>query len=49
MMKQIFGKRPTTKMDVVIAFGAAIFAAAGAVDRLKQYKSEQETTEENKA
>lgn len=44
MIKKImaqFGKRPTTKMDVYLAAGAAVMAVAHFIDVKKQYKTEQ--------
>lgn len=36
-----FGARPTTKMDVYLAAGAAVMAVAHFIDVKKTYKSEQ--------
>lgn len=49
MLKQLFGTRPTTKMDVILAAGAAVMAVANFISIKKQYQTEQEdTNEENK-
>lgn len=42
MLKDLFGKRATTRVDIVLAFGAAIMAAVKAVDVLNTYKTEQQ-------
>lgn len=44
MLSQIFGKRATTKTDVVIGIVAALAATAKAVSTVKQYKTENDPT-----
>lgn len=46
MFKGLFGSRPTTKSDVVLAAGAAVMAVWKAVDVFNQYKAEQATNNE---
>jgi len=46
LLKQIFGSRPTTKVDVAIGVGAAIFGVLKAADTIHQYKKEQEEEQE---
>lgn len=41
LIKSMFGKRPTTKGDVIVAVGAAIIAVFKAVDVHREYKAEQ--------
>lgn len=50
MFKTLFGKRPTTKSDVILAAGAAVMAVWKAFDVFNEYKSEQANIEieENK-
>lgn len=48
MIKTIFaqfGNRPTTKVDVYLAAGAAVMAAIHFIDVKRQYKTEQEEKE----
>lgn len=44
-IKGFFGKRPTTKGDVIVAVGAALLAALKAGDVYREYKAESATTE----
>jgi len=39
-LKDLFGARPTTKSDVVLAAGAAVMAVWKAFDVFNQYKNE---------
>jgi hypothetical protein len=48
MFKGLFGSRPTTKSDVVLAAGAAVMAVWKAADVLNQYKKEHDTEKEIK-
>jgi hypothetical protein len=48
MIKQFFGNRPTTKMDIYLAAGAAVMAAIHFVSVKQQYKTEQEEKENAK-
>ena len=49
MFKGLFGQRPTTKSDVVLAAGAAVMAVWEAFDVFNQYKAENNPQiEENK-
>lgn len=45
IVKQFFGSRPTTKIDVFLAAGAAVMAVVHFVDVKKQYQTEQEENE----
>lgn len=49
MLRQLFGNRPTTKLDVYLAAGAAVMAAIHFVGVKQQFKSEQEDNKENDA
>lgn len=40
IIKSMFGKRPTTKGDVIVAIGAAVLAAFKAGDVYREYKAE---------
>ena len=40
MLKHIFGTRRTTKADIVISIGAAVFAVIKAVDTIHEFKSQ---------
>lgn len=42
VLKTIFGKRSTTKADVILALAGAFIAVVKAIDTSKQYKLEQE-------
>lgn len=42
MLKQLFGKRPTSKADVILAGAAVVIAAVKFIDVKKQYKTEQD-------
>lgn len=44
MLKNLFGKRPTTKSDVILAAGAAVMAVWKAFDVFNEYKAEQAAT-----
>lgn len=46
MLKQIFGKRATTKADVILAGAAVIIAAVKFIDVKKQYSTEQDQKKE---
>ena len=45
MLKQFFGKRPTTRGDVILAAGAAVMAVFKAFDVYNGYKSETKNNE----
>lgn len=45
MLNGIFGKRPTTKGDVIMAIGALAIAAFKVIDTLKEFKAEQNKKE----
>jgi len=45
MFRSMFTKRPTTKVDVLMAVAAAVAAVWKASDTLKDYKAEQELGE----
>ena len=50
MIKQIFGSRPTTKLDVYLAAGAAVIAAINFIGVKQQYTEEHTTdNKENNA
>lgn len=44
LFKSFFGKRPTTKGDVIVAIGAAVLAAFKAGDVYREYKAESADT-----
>ena len=44
-MFKIFGKKQTSKFDVVMAIGGAIVAVWSAIDTVKDFKSETENQE----
>lgn len=46
MLKSLFGRRPTTRGDVIIAVVAAAMAIFHAVDVSHQFKTEQEEEQE---
>ena len=46
MIRAIFGKRSTTKADVVMAIGAALVGLWKAYDTVNDYKTEQEDKKE---
>lgn len=46
MLKQLFGSRPTTRMDVYLAAGAAVMAVINAISVRQQYNTEQDTINE---
>lgn len=46
MFKSIFGRRPTTRGDVIIAVVGVVVAAFHATDVIHQFKSEQEEEQE---
>lgn len=46
MRKRLFGVRPTNKVDVYLAAGAAVMAVIGFFGTLQEYKSEQEENAE---
>lgn len=45
MFKSLFGKRPTTKVDVILGFAAAAMAVVNAISIRNQYIEEQEENE----
>lgn len=45
MRRKLFGVRPTNKLDVYLAAGAAVMAIAAFFGTLQEYKSEQEEKE----
>lgn len=45
MLKSIFGTRPATRVDVVLAAGAAVMAVINFINIKQQYKTEQEEEE----
>ena len=47
-MFKMFGKRPTSKFDVVMAIAGAVVAAWKAVDTVKDFKHEQDEKENEK-
>lgn len=49
ILKQIFGSRPTTKIDVYLAAGAAAMALINFASVKMQYNTEQNENEENHA
>lgn len=46
MRKRLFGVRPTNKVDVYLAAGAAVMAVIGFFGTLQEYKEEQEKENE---
>jgi len=46
MLKSLFGRRPTTRGDVIIAVVGVVVAAFHATDVIHQFKSEQDTEEQ---
>lgn len=49
MLRQLLGSRPTTKMDVYLAAGAAVMAVAHFFSVKNQYHTEQDDNKENDA
>lgn len=45
MFSGLFGKRPTTKSDVILAIAGAVIGLWKAVDTYNEYKIEQEKKE----
>lgn len=45
MLKQIFGSRPATRIDVILAAGAAVMAVVNFINVRHEYKSEQDNNE----
>lgn len=45
MLKGLFGKRPVTKADVVLAAGAAVMAVWKAFDTYNEFKTEKAAKE----
>ena len=42
MLKQIFGSRPTTRIDVVLGYAAAAMAVISAINIHHQFNNESE-------
>lgn len=47
MLKQFFGNRRTTRIDVLVGIGGAVLAVIHAVGVTQQYKSEQPENDPN--
>ena len=45
MLKQIFGSRPATRIDVLLAAGAAVMAVINFANVRHEYKTQQDITE----
>lgn len=47
MIKGLFGNRPTTRVDIILAAGAAVIAVVHFFDVKHQYKTENDEKKEN--